>query len=159
MATNPYATLLGSANPAEVMKETPARLNQLVQSLGPTGLRQPWSPGKWTGAQIVCHLADCEVAFAFRIRQALAEPHHMIQPFDQDAWSRPYQSLDPQLALPAFSALRAWTVALIGTVTQDALEKPVSHPERGQMTFRTILETIAGHDLNHLHQLESLAKR
>ena len=35
--------------------------------------------------------------------------------------------------------------------------KKVNHPERGDMTFRTIVETMAGHDLNHLKQLDAIA--
>jgi hypothetical protein len=31
------------------------------------------------------------------------------------------------------------------------------HPERGEMTFDTIVETMAGHDLNHVKQLEEIA--
>jgi hypothetical protein len=37
------------------------------------------------------------------------------------------------------------------------MSKPVTHPERGQMTFRLLIETMAGHDLNHLKQIESIA--
>jgi hypothetical protein len=36
----------------------------------------------------------------------------------------------------------------------NAANKPVLHPERGTMTFQTIIETMAGHDLNHLAQLQ-----
>jgi hypothetical protein len=35
----------------------------------------------------------------------------------------------------------------------------VTHPERGEMTFKTLVETMAGHDLNHLGQLERIAAR
>jgi hypothetical protein len=34
--------------------------------------------------------------------------------------------------------------------------KQVTHPERGTMTFRDIIETMAGHDINHLGQIEAL---
>jgi hypothetical protein len=37
------------------------------------------------------------------------------------------------------------------------MSKPVTHPERGQMTFQVLIETMAGHDLNHLKQFESIA--
>ncbi|MBV8549747.1 MAG: DinB family protein [Acidobacteriaceae bacterium] len=157
MATNPYATQLGDGNPLDVINQTPGKLNRCVQTLGSAGLKEPWAPGKWTAGQIICHLADTEIAFSFRIRQVLAEPHHIIQPFDQDAWSKGYSQLDPQLAAQVFAALRGWNLALIKTVSQETFEKPVSHPERGQMTFRTLLETMAGHDLNHLRQLETVA--
>jgi len=37
------------------------------------------------------------------------------------------------------------------------MEKKLTHPERGDMTFRTVIETMGGHDLNHLNQLETAA--
>jgi hypothetical protein len=36
--------------------------------------------------------------------------------------------------------------------------KKVNHPERGDMTFRTIVETMAGHDLHHLIQLDAIVE-
>lgn len=39
----------------------------------------------------------------------------------------------------------------------DAFSKRVTHPERGEMTFQTLIETMAGHDINHQRQIESLA--
>jgi hypothetical protein len=108
-------------------------------------------------SSILCHLADAELAFAFRLRQTLAEPHHVIQPFDQDAWSSPYASLDARAALETFSVVRRWNVAFVNTVPKEAYSSPVTHPERGQMTFQVLLETMAGHDIHHLRQIESIA--
>lgn len=156
MANNPYAALLGNQDPFHVMAETPRRLKAIFELLGDAGLDQPWAPGKWTGREIVCHLADCEIAFGFRYRQALAEDHHRVQTFDQDLWSKQYP-LSPDLALQAFSALRMWNLDLLRKVTPEILEKPVSHPERGEIPFRNLLQVTAGHDLNHLQQLEALA--
>ena len=39
----------------------------------------------------------------------------------------------------------------------QAASRPVTHPERGAMTFQTIIETMAGHDLNHIGQLRRIA--
>jgi len=154
---NPYASQLGGADPHKTIFETPEQLAQLVQRLGPDGLQRALGPGKWTPREILCHLADTEIAFAFRLRQALAEPHHTIQPFDQDAWARNYAQLDAREALEAFSSLRRWNIGLIARTPREAYAKEVTHPERGTMTFQTLVETMAGHDLNHLRQLESLA--
>jgi hypothetical protein len=106
--------------------------------------------------EILIHLADTELAFAFRLRQALAEPHHVVQPFDQDAWAARYGTYDAYSALMTFSAVRTWNRRLIETVAPGEFSKPVTHPERGAMTFRTLVETMAGHDLNHLRQIESI---
>ena len=120
-------------------------------------MNQPRAPGKWSAREIVCHLADTEIVFAFRLRQTLAEDHHVIQPFDQDRFAVPYHALDAGTALATFRAVRAWNLAWLGSVPAEAATRPVTHPERGQMEFHVIVETMAGHDLNHLAQLESIA--
>lgn len=152
---NPYAVHLNGLDAVEVMKSTIARYRAAVAARGGDWMERPIAPGKWNPKQILCHLADCEMAFGFRLRQALAEPHHVIQPFDQDLWARPYEALTGAQALEAFAAFRAWNLALAATFTAEDLARPVTHPERGSMTLLVILETMAGHDLNHLKQLEA----
>jgi hypothetical protein len=153
---NPYASFLGGREPRAVIAETAGKLAGQVDRLGADGLKRGTAPGKWSAGAILCHLADCEIAFGFRLRQALAEPHHTIQPFDQDAWAKCYEKLDPHAALDQFTAARRWNLALLETVEPADMEKTLRHPERGEMTFRTVVETMAGHDLNHLAQLERI---
>jgi hypothetical protein len=153
---NPYASFLGDRNPFEVIEQTPRTLSGLVMQFASASMEWRPAPGKWNAREILCHLADCEIAFAFRYRQTLAEDHHVIQPFDQERWAGMYGGLGARSALSAFSALREWNLALIGSTPADAMAKPVKHPERGEMTFRVIVETMAGHDLNHLAQLDRI---
>jgi hypothetical protein len=54
--------------------------------------------------------------------------------------------------------MRGWNLRLIGLALPGAGDRPVTHPERGTMTFLTIVETMAGHDLNHLGQLKKIAE-
>ena len=95
--------------------------------------------------------------FAYRIRQALAQQHHVIQPFDQEIWAHNYAGYDAQAAMMTFSCVRQWNLMLLRSLPAEAMAKPLLHPERGEMTFRVMIETIAGHDLNHLAQLEAIA--
>ena len=159
MTANPYAPQLGDRHPREVIAATPARLQQLFDTLGPARASEPIAPGKWSPRQIVSHLADCELVFAFRLRQTLAEDNHVIQPFDQDKWATSYHAYDAASALAVFSAVRHWNLALLAALPKEASAKKVSHPERGSMTFQTLVETMAGHDLNHLKQVEAAAAR
>ena len=156
---NPYASHLGNHDPFATIEATPGKLQALVNEIGSRRIDEPRAPGKWSAKQIVSHLADCELTFAFRLRQTLAEDHHVIQPFDQEKWSAVYSAYDAEAALAVFSSVRAWNVALIRSTTPDAHLKTVTHPERGTMTFRTIVETMAGHDLNHVRQIEAIASR
>jgi len=156
---NPYAVHLGERNPLEVIAATPERLQFLLDAIGPERASQPWGPGKWSSREILCHLADAELVFAFRLRQTLAEPHHVIQPFDQDRWASQYGAFDAASALAVFSSVRRWNVTLIRAAGPAGLSRKVTHPERGEMTFQTIVETMAGHDLNHVKQIEAVAAR
>jgi DinB superfamily len=154
---NPYARFLDGRDPREVIAETPGSLAAIVGRLGVEGLRRKPAPGKWSASEILCHLADTEVVFAFRWKQALAEPYHVIQPFDQDAWAKPYVLLEGRVALATFTALRQWNLALLATVPPAGWAKKLTHPERGELTLQTQVETMAGHDINHLQQLEAIA--
>ena len=154
---NPYASHMDRRPPLDTISETPQRLAELIETIGPDRVNQPPAPGKWSARDIVSHLADGELVFAFRLRQTLAQDHHVIQPFDQDLWANNYGSCDAQLALAALTAVRAWNLALIRSVKAADLAKPVTHPERGTMTFQTIVETMAGHDRNHIKQIEAIA--
>jgi len=157
MIANPYAVHVGTREPREVIETTGLELRRLADRIGPARMTMPRAPGKWSARDILCHLADCEIVFAFRLRQTLAEDSHVIQPFDQEAWARTYDGQDANTALATFDAVRVWNLALLKTVTASQRAKPVSHPERGQMTFQTIVETMAGHDLNHVKQMKEIA--
>lgn len=152
---NPYASFLGSKDPLAVIRETPGRLDPLHKS-SPDVLNRSPAPDKWSVRDILAHLADCEVVFAFRLRQALAEDYHVVQPFDQDRWAATYSHYDARAALAVFTAVRQWNLALIAGLGPEARAKLLTHPERGEMTFQVVLETMAGHDLNHLGQIERI---
>lgn len=153
---NPYDKFLAGGNPFDVIARTTGRLRELVETMGSLVERRP-APGKWSGREIACHLADCEIVFAFRLRQALSQQKHVIQPFDQNAWAATYGGQSADTAVAVFAAVREWNLALLRTVPPVALSTPLTHPERGDMTVQTIVETMAGHDINHLDQLESLS--
>jgi hypothetical protein len=159
MALNPYASFVGSRDPREIIAATPSRLQEFLDKLGPQRVGQPPAPGKWSPREIASHLADCEVVFAFRLRQTIAEHNHVVQPFDQDQWAKNYSAYDARSALGVFSALRQWNIAFLSTLPKPEFEKKFTHPERGEMTLNILVETMAGHDLNHLKQLEALAAK
>lgn len=160
---NAYVTGLmmrvGDREPLEILSATPHRLEELAAALGEAGLSRSLAPGKWTARGILAHVAECELAFGFRFRQVLAENHHRVQPFDQDAWARRNGHVGAREALDMFGAVRAANVALLGTVAADDWMRVAHHPERGEETLAFMARYLAGHDLNHLEQLEALAGR
>jgi hypothetical protein len=143
----------------EILAETPGAISALLEKMGPGRAFEAPAPGKWSAGEIVAHLADCELVFGFRLRQTLAEDNPTVQPFDQDKWSANYKGIEPGVAFAAFEAFRRWNLRLLEVSMPTAAERKVTHPERGTMTFQTIVETMAGHDRNHLGQLERIANK
>jgi hypothetical protein len=154
---NPYERYLDGRVLEAILGASPGAFAAEVESLGPEKAAVRPAPGKWSAVEIVCHLADCELVFGFRLRQTLAEDAPVIQPFDQDKWAANYAGIPADKALGVFAALREWNLQLIDGAMPQAADRKVTHPERGEMTFLTLVETMAGHDLNHLGQLREIA--
>ena len=154
---NPYDSFLDGRPIDAILASTPDAVAECLKAIGPDSIDLSPAPGKWSAAEIVCHLADCEIVFGFRLRQTLAEDGPTIEPFDQDKWAKTYKGVPSSLALETFTGLRKWNLRLIKASLPAAANRKMTHPERGTMTFKTIVETMAGHDLNHLGQLRKLA--
>jgi hypothetical protein len=159
-ATNPYTArmleLLGDRPLFGILESTPAKLQQEFERLQAASLNKSYAPGKWTAGQLFCHLADAEMATGFRSRQMVAEPNHRIQPWDQDSWAKSYARQDPIAALKCFTAVRGWNLSFWRSLSADDLARVAFHPERGEESVERILQMLAGHDLNHLGQLEQI---
>ena len=148
--------LLGDRNPLAALEANSKRVETVARRLGEAGLSRSYGPGKWTGKQILAHLADAEIGIAFRIRQVLSEDNHRIQPWDEGSWARRYTDVDVESALGSYLASRRWNLSLLRGLSPADLEREAFHPERGPETLGTIVRVLAGHDLNHLAQLERL---
>jgi hypothetical protein len=148
--------LLGERNPLESLDATARRVEAVAGRLGEAGLSRSYGPGKWTGKQILAHLADAEMATGFRVRQVLSQDNHEIQGWDEGAWGRRYTNVDADTALQSFLASRRWNLALFRGLDAKDLARQAVHPERGPETVDTIVRLLAGHDFNHLAQLEKL---
>ncbi len=150
---NPYAKYLDGRDAVDILRATPSALQSLVAGLTHEQLDTPPAPGQWSIREILAHLADCEIVWAFRIRQALATPGATVTAFDQDVWATRYRAYSAADALRVFLANREWNLALLTTVSGEERANLLTHPERGTFPLTELLESIAGHDLNHLIRL------
>lgn len=153
---NPYAKELGDRDPVAVLAATPARIRAEIMRIGADAFTRTYEEGKWNIAQILTHLVQCEIGFSQRIRQALAVENYVAQLFDQDDWMYSETVIDGALALEAFCSLRQFDLLLFQHLTTAQRATALTNPERGAQTVNLLLEIMAGHDLNHLAQLESI---
>jgi uncharacterized damage-inducible protein DinB len=150
----PYVALLEGRDPLEVLRATPARLAGVLTQLSPEQAEHKPAPHKWCVREIFAHLADCEIAWTWRLRQAFAEDNPRLQPFDQDRWARAYGNYTLDQAHTTWKALRGWNVAFLSGLTEADKTRPATHAELGPITLWTIAGIAAGHDLHHLRSLK-----
>jgi hypothetical protein len=151
---------LGDRAPLEALRRSWTDIATVAESLDRRrGFDTAYAEGKWTAHEVVCHLADVEIALGFRMRQVIAVENYTVQPFDEGEWAKNYKSADPRLALRSFLALREWNLALLDALPQAVWSKPYRHPEQGDLTFDILIKLLAGHDINHLNQLRTILDR
>jgi len=144
--------------PLKILASTPARISKLLRRVPRKRLSTRPAPDRWSVTEILSHLADAEIATGFRLRMILGSSGVTVQGYDQDAWAEvsEYRTGDPMLAFAAFQALRQWNVALLRKIPKQMWDNYGMHTERGKETVSRMSEMMAGHDINHLRQIEGI---
>jgi hypothetical protein len=149
-------------NPLQVQAATAKKLERLIKGVPASKLRKRPAPGKWSVNEILAHLSETEIVGGFRMRLILGAPGTPIVAFDQDAWviSGHYEKRDARQSLEQFRVLREGNLRLLKSLTPEQWKHYGMHSERGQETIERIAGMFAGHDLNHIEQVERiLAKK
>jgi DinB superfamily len=145
-------------DPLAVLKKTPSTLAQLVERAPEGMLRQRPAPSKWSVVAILAHLAEVESASTWRYRQMIENNGGPLSAFNQDEWARlgDYESWSAQEALELFRLLREANLRMFARLTAEEWQRFGMHVERGRLTVRDLMTQMAGHDLNHVEQIEHI---
>jgi hypothetical protein len=155
------ARMLGNVarqEPLRIQAATPRKIERLLARASAAKLRKRPAPDKWSVAEILAHLADAEIVVSWRVRSILGAPGTPIQAFDQDAWVKAghYAKRNPHASLSQLRAAREANLALYKSLTPEQWKLYGLHSERGQESVEHIARMMAGHDLNHLQQIERI---
>ena len=142
----------------QLLESAPQKLASLLASKTKDQLTRRPTPDKWSAVEIAAHLSDTEIAVAWRIRQILSTNGIAVNAFDQDAWANAfdYAERDPNASIELFRVLRAANVALLKSVPKRLWSNYGVHEERGNESIDHMTRLMAGHDLNHLKQIEAI---
>jgi uncharacterized damage-inducible protein DinB len=144
-----------------VLRSTPRSLGKRIAGVPRRRLSTPPAPGKWSVAQILGHLSETEMLWAYRIRMILERDGVELLGMDQDVWARNsrYDRMDPRRSLDTFRATRAANLELLGRLSPRELQRHGRHSQFGKLTISKIVSLVAGHDINHSRQIAArLAK-
>jgi len=142
--------------------KSPQQIAAAVSGLPNKTLHYKPAPDKWSILEILGHLADVEIVYAYRFRQMLADKKPVIAPMDVDDWatSLGYSKESPAELIAAYGLNRHRTLQLLRRLKPGDLEKSAYHPEyQRDVTVAEYVEKIATHGANHLAQIERLKKQ
>jgi DinB superfamily len=146
--------------PLKILSGTAKKIDRLIKGVSLKKLMTRPEPAKWSVAEILAHLTDTELVSGFRIRLTLGLNGTPIQGFDQEVWAERfnYGKRDPRKSLEIFRVLRENNLALLKSIPKTLWENYGMHSERGAETVTRITEMVAGHDINHMTQIEKIVK-
>jgi uncharacterized damage-inducible protein DinB len=145
----------------EAAEKSPRQIAVATSGLSDQTLRFKPVPGKWCILEILGHLADIEVLYAYRLRQMLADEKPVIAAINQDAWAKHlgYMESSPPELIALYGLNRHATLQLLRRLKPGDLEKSAYHPElKRQFTVAEIVQQMSVHGTNHLEQIEKLKR-
>lgn len=134
---------------ARVVKFNDAQLDQVFPAEAGVGL--------WSCRTLLGHLADSELADAHRIRRLVAEENPVLGVWDENAFAdlglygKPgsTEKFPVGLFIATVHTLRQWTTHFLGTLDAAAWSRRALHPEKGELTVRTLVEFNVWHLEHH----------
>jgi tRNA-binding protein len=145
-------------DPMVILSQTPPRIAALLARTDAETLSHKPAPGKWSIGEIVAHLADAELVFAHRLRTVFATDGAPLQAFDPDRWAAAfdYHSCDALTSVELFGALRRGTLRMLRNTAPALMDNAGIHEEWGRKSARELVDLEAGHDRNHVAQMERI---
>ncbi|MGR6086670.1 MAG: DinB family protein [Arcticibacter sp.] len=128
----------------------------LLARLSPAKLGFAYADGKWTVAEVLLHIIDCERIFSYRALRIARNDSTPLPGFDENEYTpnsgaalRTVGSL-----MEEYLAVRRSTLALFQNLSPEMLSR--TGTANGHLfSVEMIAVVIAGHELHHLNVLRS----
>jgi len=154
------SSYVAGKNFLQQLQQSPGRITTLLRGKRPAVLTRRPSAETWSAAEILAHLTEGEIVFAYRLRLIASASGTPVQAYDQNLWqaNAGYLRKNPKETAQSFEILRSMNVRFIKSLPRDVLDRFGMHAERGQESIRRMLELYAGHDENHIRQLMAILR-
>jgi DinB superfamily len=125
-------------------------VRQAVAGMTPEQLKGRPVPGKWSTLEVICHLADSDQAWTFRMKRVIAEDRPLLIGYDESRFSQAlgYQERNAEEELAYLEQTRRQMGRVLRHIPPEALARTGVHTERGLITLEQMLEVEIDH-INH----------
>lgn len=120
---------------------------------------QKWSfayaPGKWTVKELIQHIIDTEIVFAYRAFSIARGERQALPGFDQDEYvaSAKKTPINFETLIETYEKTRAFSIAIFEYIKNCNLTE-TGIASGNQLSARAAGHIILGHELHHLRILE-----
>lgn len=134
----------------------PQKLREAVAGMTDDQLDAKPVPGKWSTRQVICHVADCEAAYAERMKRVIVEQNPPMLRLDPDAFAAglAYEQRNVEDELQLVEAIRRQAARILQAVDPSCFQRAGQHATDGPLTLDALLARIAGHIPHHIQFIE-----
>ena len=134
----------------------PQKIRDAVADMTGTQLDAKPVPGKWSTRQVVCHITDCEIVYADRMKWVIVEDNPAMLNLDPDAFaaSLAYDQRDVDQELELIESTRRHLGRILGTLEPGHFQRTGNHSTDGPLTLENLLTRITGHIPHHVKFIE-----
>ena len=141
--------------------EAPAQMREAVRGLSDDQLDTPYREGGWTVRQVVHHLADSSINGYVRFKLATTEENLTIKTYDGVRWAElaDGKSGPLDMSLGLLDTLHHRWVVFLRSLGPDEFQRPVTHPDWGELSVDVLLQLYAWHGPHHVAHVTELRRR
>ena len=134
----------------------PQKLRDAVANMTDDQLDAKPVPGRWSTRQVVCHITDCEIVYADRMKRVIVEDNPAMLNLDPDAFAAglAYDQRDVEEELQLIEATRRHLGRILGTLEPGQFQRTGQHSTDGPLTLENLLQRITGHIPHHIKFIE-----
>lgn len=145
----------------DAIRSHPAKIRAAMAGLNDEQLDTTYREGGWTLRQVVHHVADSHTNAYIRFKLAVTEHKPTVRPYQEKLWAEltDAKSLPVEVSLCILDGLHTRWVALLEALGPDQFQRPLHHPDMGDITVDTLLELYAWHGAHHVAHITGLRER
>ena len=149
-----YVAKVSDHGPLALMKDQIARFEKL-RALAETTGDHRYADGKWSGKEVLGHMADAERVFAYRLLRIARADKTPLAGFDENAWAEvaPHGRRTLVQVVDDLIAARRATITLVESLDEAATSN-IGVANNNPVSGRAICWIIPGHAQHHLEILK-----
>ena len=134
------------------------RLGRIVAAVPDRAAWDRRGEDEWSAHEVLVHLRASSEILAPRIPQMLVRDNPPLTAFDERKWAEigGYAAMAPDLLFARIAMPRYELIELLRRLPDEAWRRTGTHEVSGPVTIAQVVAHLAGHDEEHLDQIERL---